>query len=225
MISLLAALTPFALGVAASPLPVVAVLVILVSKRARPGSVVLAVCWIVGNSIAVGIAITFAGSIRRPQAGLDLWWEAFFTLLLGIGLIVAGVLARRGRHHTPGGGEPPTWVNSVDQLSPLGAGLVALSNATTSPKNLALAISAGNIVARSEVDAPYMGFAALWYVFVASLTVVVPVVLYFVGGEKSVVVLRRWRDAVTANAAAVMEITLFVLGIGMSAKGLYNLLS
>jgi len=70
-----------------------------------------------------------------------------------------------------------------------------------------------------------MATAAAWYVFVASLTIVVPVVLYLVGGQRSVEVLRKWRDAVTAHAAAVMEVTLFVIGIGMSARGLYNLLS
>jgi len=55
--------------------------------------------------------------------------------------------------------------------------------------------------------------------------VVIPVVLYFVGGESSVAMLRRWRDSVTEHAAAVMEITLLGLGIMMSLKGLYNLLT
>jgi hypothetical protein len=37
--------------------------------------------------------------------------------------------------------------------------------------------------------------------------------------------LTRWRDAVTMNAAAVMEIVLFLLGMALSVKGVLNLLT
>ncbi len=223
--SLLIQVVTLALGAAASPLPVVAVLIILITKRARPGSLILAASWVVGNALLIGITIIFAGSIPEPRGGTDLWWEGAFTLLLGIGLVVMGIHSRRGRRFGPKPESPPTWVNSVDHLSPAGAGLVAFSNATTSPKNLALAIAAGRTISRSGLSASGMTSAAVLYVIVASLSVVVPVIMYFVGGDKSVTLLKRWRDSVTANAAAVMEITLLVLGIGLSVKGLYNLFS
>jgi len=221
--SLFVQVSTLALGAAASPLPVVAVLIILITKRARPGSLVLAASWVVGNALIIGLAVIFAGTIPEPRAGTDLWWEGTFTLLLGIGLVVMGVHARRGRKLGPAPETPPTWVNSVDHLSPAGAGLVAFANATTSPKNLALAIAAGRAISRSGLSAGAMTTAATLYVAVASLSVVIPVVMYFVGGERSVASLKRWRDSITANAAAVMEITLLVLGIGLSVRGLYNL--
>ncbi len=216
-------LAPLGLGVAVSPLPIVAVLIMLISNRARPGSITLALSWVFGNIVAIGLAVYFAGLVPAPRHGLDLGTEGVFTLLLGIGLLTMGILSRRGRRNSAEPDRPPSWVNSVDHLSPLGAGVVAFTNATTSPKNLALAISAGRLIANSGVREPGMMVGAVWYVALASLSIVVPVVLYFVGGEQSVVILRRWRELVTANAAAVMEITLFVLGIGMSVKGLYNL--
>jgi len=201
-----------------------AVLIMLISNRAKPGSIALAVCWVLGNTLAISLAVYFSALVATPRQGLDLGSEGVFTLLLGIGLVVMGVLAHRGRRRSPDQDATPAWVNSVDQLSPLGAGFVAFTNATTSPKNLALAISAGRFITNSGLRDPQMVMGALWYVAVASVSIVVPVILYFVGGEKSVVILRRWREIVTANAAAVMEITLLVLGIGLSAKGLYNLL-
>jgi len=225
LLSLFLQLTTLALGVAASPLPVVAVLIILITKRARPGSLVLAACWVLGNTIAIGLAVAFAGSIPEPRHGPDLWFEGLFALLLGIGLVIMWWLSRRGRRNTPEETAPPTWVSSVDNLSPAGAGFVAFANATTSPKNLALAIAAGKTISRAELPATAVGAAALFYVAVASLSIVIPVALYFVGGEKSVVVLRRWRDSVTEHAAVVMEITLLGLGVAMSLKGLYNLLT
>lgn len=222
--SLLVHITPLALGVAASPLPVVAVLIILITKRARPASIVLTAGWILGNVVAIGIAVTFADVVPMPKQGTDAASEGIFTLLLGIGLVVMGVLARRGRQRTTST-EPPTWVNSVDNLSPIGAGVVAFLNATTSPKNLALTITAGRTITTSVSATSLIAAASLFYVAVASVSIVTPVVLYFVGGERSVVTLKRWRDRVTENGAAIMEITLLVLGVAMSAKGLYNLFS
>ena len=52
-----------------------------------------------------------------------------------------------------------------------------------------------------------------------------PVGLYFFGGDRSTAVLERWKRNVTAHAAAVMEITLLVIGVAMTVKGLVNLLS
>lgn len=221
--SLLIQIATLALGAAASPLPVVAVLIILLTKRARPGSIVAAVGWVLGNALIIGLAVIFAGAIPEPRGGTDLWWEGMFTALLGVGLVVMGVMSRRGRLRSPQPESPPTWIHSVDNLSPMGAGFVTFLNATTSPKNLALAITAGRVISRSGLSAGAMTSAAAVYVAVASSSVVIPVVLYFVGGEKSVNLLKRWRDGVTANAAAVMEITLLVLGIGLSLRGLYNL--
>ena len=98
-------------------------------------------------------------------------------------------------------------------------------NATTSPKNLALAITAGKFIAARGLSATQASAAIGYYVVLASVSIVIPVVFYFVGGEKSTSTLRRWRDVATVNAAAAMEITLVVLGFAMSVKGLHNLLT
>jgi hypothetical protein len=213
-----------ALGVAASPLPIVAVLVVLLTRRARLSSLVMLVAWVVGVALMLGISMRFAGQLGVPKAGTDLPWEGLFTVLLGVGLVTMGVLSRRGRIRSADPAQPPSWVSSVDNLSPLGGAFVVFLNATTSPKNLALAITAGRVMANQSpwyAEIP----AVILYVSIASTTIAIPVGLYFFGGYRSVAILERWKAKVTANAAAVMEITLFVIGIGMTAKGLFNLLS
>jgi hypothetical protein len=209
--------------VAASPLPIVAVLIMLITKRARPGSLVMAASWVLGNLLIVSIAVAFAAQIPKPRLDPDLGWEGIFTFLLGVGLVTTGLLARRARRRSPGVAATPAWVDSVDNLSPVGGGAVAFLNATTSPKNLALAIASGRLISQSGLRESQMWAAVAFYVLIASLSIVVPVAFYFIGGQRSVATLRRWRALVTANGAAVMEITLLVLGVLMSAKGLYNL--
>jgi hypothetical protein len=218
-------ITTLALGVAASPLPVVAVLVLLLTKRARFSSLVLLASWIAGVVVALALAVAFADTLRMPTAGTDLAGEGIFSLLLGVGLVMMGVLSRRGRFRQDDPEAPPDWVSSVDNLSPIGGGIVVFLNATTSPKNLALAITAGRLIANTGAPLAEEAIWVVLYIAIASLTVAAPVALYLVGGETSIAVLERWKHAVTTHAAAVMEITLFVLGLGMAARGLYNLLT
>ena len=220
----IARVLPFALGVAASPVPIVGVLVILLGQRGRVGSVVFAAAWALGNALAIGIAVVFAGHIKQPRAHLDLPFEGAVFLLLGIGLIVGAWLSRRGRKLSDKPSKAPDWVKAVDNLSPAGGALVALSNAVTSPKNLALALGCGATI---RGISPFFGTEtglALVYVAVASTTVVAPVILYFVMGKKAEATLAGWKAYVTARSASVMEVTVFVFGIALAVKGLINLL-
>jgi hypothetical protein len=155
---------------------------------------------------------------------MDLPYEGAIFLLLGIGLVVGAWLSRRGRKLSERESGAPNWVRAVDNLSPAGGALVALSNAVTSPKNLALALGCGAMIrSLSPVFAPETGLA-LVYVVVASITVVTPVVIYFVMGKKAEATLAGWKSYVTARSASVMEVTVFVFGIALAVRGLINLL-
>jgi MFS family permease len=212
-----------ALGVAASPLPAVAILVALLTRRARLSSVTMLAGWVLGVVFALAIAIAFAGRIQPPGAGLDLWWEGAFSVLLGVGLLMTGILSRRARKRASVPLPPPAWIKSVDNLSPVAGAVVVFLNATTSPKNLALAITAGRVLV-SKGTLATQAPAVVLYVAIASLTIALPVFAYFVGGERSTAVIERWKRSVEDNAAVVMEIMLLVLGFAMTARGIYNLL-
>jgi hypothetical protein len=213
------------LAVAASPLPIVAVLIILLTRRARMGSLIFTSAWLVGNTLAITLAIIFAGKVAPPPHGLDLPAEGAAAALLGFGLIVTAWLARRGRYRTEDPAAVPEWVNAVDGLSPLGGAVVAFSNALTSPKNLALAIATGIAIQSALHSGAERLSAGLLYVVMASLTIVTPVALYFISGGRADATLSRWKRNVTARAAAIMELTFFVLGVALALRGVYNLLS
>ena len=219
-----AAVVLAALGVAASPLPIVAVLVMLLSRRAAVGSIAMVSAWVLGNAVAITIAINFASRLEGPAQGLDLPAEGLITALLGVGLVTTAWLSRRGRFQSPEPQAPPRWVSAVDGFSPAGGAFVAFTNATTSPKNLALALSAGLAIQSIRRPAGELT-GALIYILVACTAVVVPVAVYFAGGHRSRRVIERWKQVITSQAAAIMELTLLVLGVALMAKGLYNLLT
>lgn len=219
----IASITPLALGVAISPLPVVGILVLLLTKGARVNSLVMLACWVVGNMLTLGVAVLFAGRIPQPRHGTDMPAEWLFALAIGLALIAMAAISWFGRKDKPGGGEPPAWLSRVDDLTPWGGAVIAFSNATTSPKNLALTLTAGVAIARTASPVPIIT-SGVYYVAVASTLMVIPVVFYFVGGERSVAVLTRWKSRITAHASAFIEIVLLVIGIAMTVRGLMNLL-
>jgi hypothetical protein len=212
------------LGVAMSPVPIAGVLVVLLGKRARAGGLAIAAAWVLGNTVAIAVAIAFAGSLSVPKQGYDLPFEGLMSALLGIGLVVSAGLARRGRFRSDDPFAPPEWVNAVDRLSPSGGAFVAFTNATTSPKNLALAIVAGAAIQDATAFWAAPLAEALVYVACAATTIVTPVVIYFVFGTRAAALLGRARAFVTTRASAMMEITFMIVGVALMAKGILNLL-
>lgn len=224
MESLVARIVTLAFGVALSPVPVVAVLVILLTARARVGSVVFASSWVLGNAVAITLATVFARRVTGPLPAFDLQSEGLAIALLGVALIVTALLSRLARFRSRDPSATPRWVTAVDNLSPAGGAVVAFTNATTSPKNLALALAAGLAIESAGRGIEVVP-AALLYVGVASVTVVTPVIVYFLAGERATPLIARWKERISRRAAAILEITLFVFGVALAARGLYNLLA
>ena len=217
-------ITPLAIGVAISPLPIVGMLVLLLTKGARRNSLVMLSSWILGNAAAIGVAVIFAGHLPEPKHGTDLPAEYLFAALIGAALIGTAAISYLSRRRKPHAGEPPAWLSSVDNLTPWGGAVIALSNAITSPKNLAFTITAGLIISKSIGNYAERVAAGFYYVLIATTLIAVPVVFFYIGGEKSVVVLTRWKDKITMHASAFIEIVLLVIGIAMTVRGLSNLL-
>ena len=60
----------------------------------------------------------------------------------------------------------------------------------------------------------------LIYLLIASITVIVPVIYYLVGGEKAQKTLDGWKTWLTANNAVVMAVLLLIIGLKMLGDGL-----
>jgi hypothetical protein len=113
-------LLTFAVVVAVSPVPVVAV-VLLLADRAADTGVGFLLGWVVGIAGAMSGALLLVGGTADPGAGTRsvLSWTA---LVLGVALLVLGVQQWRSR---PGPGEVPAlprWVGAVDRCTAPRAG-------------------------------------------------------------------------------------------------------
>ena len=128
-------LLPSAFAVALSPIPIVAVVLVLGAPQARTAGPAFAFGWIAGL-LAVSVIVVLAlGTGNDPEGdeamGVDWFKVAIGTLFL---LMAAGQWRKRPKN----GQEPetPRWMATIDTATPQRAALlgVALSGASADPR-------------------------------------------------------------------------------------------
>jgi hypothetical protein len=224
----------FAIGVAISPVPIIAVILMLFSQRARVNGPAFLVGWVFALAVVsvVVYVVSHDGNVATSSTASDpLSWG---KIVLGVALLA---LARRNWRKRPGPGpgpgpahgeEPtmPKWLATVENVSPVKALGLGVALAAVNPKNLILTAGAAAGLAQvpglSTTDAIV---AIAVFVVIASLTIAGPVLYSLFGGERARASLDSAKTWLTANNAAVMAVLFLVFGVDLIAKGLPPLTS
>ena len=199
-----------AVGVAISPVPIIAVILMLFTPSARTNSLAFLVGWIIGL-VVVG-TIVLAIGFDSDDGGTS---DAGGILKLVLGVALLAVAARRWRGRPRGGEEPtmPKWMAAIDGFGPLQAFGVAFLLSAINPKNLALTIAATVSISAAGLDTSEEIVVLAVFVAIASVTILIPVVVYLVAGSRADAVLTDMRDWLTANNDTVMAVLLLVFGV------------
>jgi len=216
---------PLAIGVAISPVPVIAVILMLFGPRARSTGPAFALGWVLALAV-VGAAVLLvadASDVSSEQGPSD----AVFAIKLALGLLLLALAVRQWRSRPKEGEEPemPGWMSAVNEFTALRAFGFAALLAGVNPKNLGITLAAGSTIAQAGLtDAePWVVLAV--FVALASLTVVLPGAYYVVAGdsaERTLDVMKSW---LTANNATVMSVLFLVIGVMLVGDGLGGLTS
>ncbi len=206
-----------AAGVAVSPVPVIAVILMLFSHRAPANALAFSLGWVLALAL-VGTLVLLAdpggsgGEPSTPGGVLKLVIGAVFLLLAG----------RQWRTRPTEGEEPslPGWMETVDGFSPARSFGLALLLAGVNPKNLGLTLSAASSLGAYDLTATAEAVALVVYVLLASVSILGPVVYYYVDGSSAQSALREARSWLTANNHTVMTVLLLVLGAKTLGEGL-----
>ena len=210
----------FAVGVAISPVPIIAVTLMLFSQRARVNGPVFLLGWVVALAIVSGVVYALAdqGDAATDSTTSDAiaWGKIVFGVLF---LLLA---VRNWRHRPAPGVQPemPKWMSGIDALKPgkaLGLGLLL---AGVNPKNLMLAAAAGAGLAQLGLSTGDAVGSLIVFVAIGSLTIAGPVVYYLVGGEQAKARLDEMKDWLAVHNDAVMAVLFLVFGVNLIAKGL-----
>jgi threonine/homoserine/homoserine lactone efflux protein len=209
------AVLPFAVGIAVSPIPIIAIIVILFSERARVNGPVFLLGW-AGGLAALSTLIYLAAS--AATAGSDdatddsfTWWR----IVLGVLLIVLAVRKFRGAND----GDEPRWMNSVDHISPGRAFVLAALLSSVNPKNLVLTLGGITALVGLDLSGAEAAAGVVVFVVIASTSIAVAVGYYLVGGAGAQHNLERLRAWMDTHNNAVMGILMLIIGVLLISKG------
>lgn len=210
---------PLALGIAASPFPVIPAILLLFTSRPRTSSSAFLAGWFLGVG---GAALVFVALSEVVDAGRDTpVWASWLRVVLGALLVAYGVTQWLGR---AADAEQPPWMRSIETATPRSALRLALLLSAANPKVLLLAAAAGLVIGADDLTTAGDVVAVLLFTLVASLSVAIPVLSYAVLGERVLPPLARARDWLVRNNSAVMAVVLVLIGLLLLQKGLTDLL-
>lgn len=211
---------PLAVGVALSPLPIIAVILMLFSKNARSTSLGFLIGWFLGVTLVATAVVLVANPAKQATGGEDSILTAVLRILLGALLLF---LAYRDWKKRPKPGEKvemPKWMSSIDQMTTAKAlGLGALLSGVN-PKNLTLTLAAGVAIAAAGLNSAQTILVLAIYILIACVSVAAPVIVYLALGDKATPTLTSWKEWLTHNNTTVMMLLCLVIGVMMLGKGL-----
>ena len=215
---------PLAVGVAISPIPVIAVILMLLSGRARANSLAFLFGWIAGIVATCAFFVWLAGTQDLSTGGQPSTLSSSIKLILGLLLLLAGVKQWQGRPETGAEVKMPGWMKRIDSLTPAAAlGLGVLLSAVN-PKNLLLIVAAAVTIAQASLSTTDDAITIAVFTVVGASMVALPTLTYLIMGGRAQPSLDRAKSWLSVNNTAVMAVLFLVFGFTLLGKGLGGLL-
>jgi Sap, sulfolipid-1-addressing protein len=215
---------PLAIGVAISPVPIIAIVLMLGTPRARSNGLAFALGWLAGLTIVGGALLALASGNSQEDGG-PATWVSFVKLALGSLFLLLAARTWRGRPRAGQEVAMPKWMQAIDTFTTgksLGFG-VLLSG--VNPKNLALTIAAATTIAQTGISGGEAAGTLAIFILVGSLSILAPVVVYFALGPKAATILDELKTWMAAHNAAIMAVLLLVLGVKLIGDAIGGLSS
>ena len=210
---------PFAIGVAASAVAVIALVLILQGSRALPSGLSFTLGWVLGVGVVCAVGVAFGLAVSDDPAR----WTQWLRTLLGALLLVAAV--RKWRQRVPSGQEPtpPKWMSGLQDSAPGKAAVLGFLLGGINPKNLMLTLGAAATLGASGLSSSELWITGIAYVVVASVTVLVPMGIYVLMRSKADELLANLGEWMKSNSDAITIVVLVIFGVKLLLGGLAGL--
>ena len=214
-------LLPSAIGVALSPVPIIAVILMLGTPKARSNGPAFAIGWVIGLVAVSVIVLLLAGDADDTDSGASTAVN-WIKLLIGVLFLLMAIKQWQGRPKEGQQAEMPKWMDAIDGFTaPKSVGLGILLSGVN-PKNLALTLAAAASIAQAGLSGGESAIAVAVFVIIGSLTVAGPV-LYYLLVPSSAGLLGEIKQFMSAHNAVIMFVLLLVLGGKLLGNGIAGL--
>lgn len=212
-----------AVGIAISPVPIIAVVLMLATPRGGGNGIAFTAAWVVTLAMLSTAVVLIGSGANAHTDGHTASWVYWLKLVAGVLFVLLGLKQWKGRPREGRQADLPGWIKTIDTFSPSKAAALAAALSGLNPKNLVLAIGGAVSIAGSATSTGGKTLAIALFVLIASLCTLLPLGVYLLGGDKSTRVLESWKGWMAQHNAAIMTVLLIVMGakfIGDALSGL-----
>ncbi|HEX5584415.1 GAP family protein [Gaiella sp.] len=216
-------LLSLAVGVALSPLPIIAVTVMLTTSRARANGPAFVGGWLVGLAVVGVVVLLVAQPTNANDGGEPATWVDVLKIVLGV--LVLRIALRQWRGRPREGEEPPTpkWMGAIDAFTPAKAAGAGAVLAGANPKNLMLAVAAAAAIAQTGIPGGQQAGAYAVFAVIGTVGVGAPVAIYFALGDRSGPILDRLGRWMGTHNAVIIGVLCLVIGAKLIGDGIAGL--
>ncbi|TQM61846.1 GAP family protein [Humibacillus xanthopallidus] len=211
---------PLALGVAISPIPIIAAILMLLSPRAKGTSIGFLLGWILGILVAVTVFTLLASILPQEAEGSSKPIAGTIQIVLG-GLLLL-LATKQWRSRPTGDTEPalPPWMQAIDTMTTARALMTGFLLSGLNPKNLLLGAAAGVAIGSASLTASGTIASIAVFTILAASTVAIPVTAYLAASARMAGPLGTLRSWLVHNNSTVMAVLLLVIGVTLIGKGI-----
>jgi|SoiMethySBSTD1v2_1073268.scaffolds.fasta_scaffold328789_2 Sap-like sulfolipid-1-addressing protein len=206
-------LLPFAVGVAVSPMPIVAMVLMLVTPLARTNGPSFLLGWVAGVAVTGAIFLALASPSDASDEGQPADWVNWVKLVLGLLLLLVVVREWRARPHEGEETPTPKWMGALDHFTPIKAAGAGVLLSAANPKNLLLIVGGAAAVAGLGISTGDQVVAWVVFTLIASIGVGAPLVIYFAMGDHAAGILEGLKSWMARNNAAIMAVLCLIIGV------------
>ena len=213
----------FGVGVALSPIPIIAVVLMLATPRGRVNGPAFILGWVLGIAVVGTVVLLVAGGANASESGTPATWVSILELVLGALLLALAWRQWKGRPHGEEQPRLPGWMRTIDGFTPRRAIAMGVALSAINPKNLVLVVGAAAAIAQTGSGTGDQAVALAVFTLVATLGPGLPVALYFGLGERATAMLDELKTWMSRNNAVIMTVIALVIGAKLIGDGIRGL--
>jgi threonine/homoserine/homoserine lactone efflux protein len=207
-------------GVSLSPIPIIGVVLMLATPRARSNGLAFVLGWVAGLATVGTVVLLVSSGADASESGQPADWVNVLKIVLGLLLLLVAVRQWRGRPHAGEEATMPTWMQTIDEFRPPRAAGLAILLSAVNPKNLLLVVGAAAAIAQTGTSAGSQAVALAVFIAIGTLGPAAPVAIYLAMGERSKRVLDELKAWMSQNNAAIMAVICLVIAAKLIGDGI-----
>lgn len=213
----ISAALPMALGIALSPLPIAAVIMMLMTQKAKTNAPSFLLGWVIGLA-TVGVVI-FWIPVDQSEKGDPTAIAGYIRIALGILLLAMAIRIWRNRPGPEDTVEVPTLLKGLDTFTGTKSLLTGFALVVLNVKNLPLCAAGAAAIDLVTQSTTEQFFGYMLFTVIASTSVAFPIVVYLAAKKRAKTLFDIWKAWLIKNNQTVVAVILLLAGAWLIFRG------